>query len=91
MNREERINHLRRKEDRNKRLPRLLDGLSTVTGNPIPENKVLTIEEIDEFQAHVNAADFEFNFLNTSFAKSEAKELSGLLLELKDELSQENY
>jgi hypothetical protein len=85
------IKILRRQEDRNKRLPILLDELSKITNRQFSVNDVLIIEHIDEHQIQLNSADFNFNYLNLSFPVNKASELHKLLFVLKDRLSQTNY
>jgi len=85
------IKILRRQEDRNKRLPVLLDELSKITNRKFVVNEVLTTEQIDEHQIQLNGADFNFNYLNLSFPVNKASELNKVLSVLKDKLSQTNY
>jgi len=85
------IKILRRQEDRNKRLPVLLDELSKITNRQFSASDVLTIEQIDEHQIQLNSSDFNFNYLNLSFPVEKASELHKLLLALKDKFSQTSY
>src|SRR5688572_26566106 len=89
--RQDRMKMLRRLEDRKKRLPTLLVTLSGIATKQFSENDVLTIEQIDEYQIHLNGSDFGFNFLNISFPVDKASDLLRLLHALKDKLSQLNY
>ena len=89
--RKERIKYLARKEDRKNRLPELLNYLMSITDEIFTENDVLNLEQIDAFQANLNSSDFDFNYLNLSFPKSQFEKLKKLLRELENELCQANY
>lgn len=89
--RQEKVKQLRRQEDREKRLPTLLNDLSTIANRDFSEYDVLTIEQIDAYQIQLNSSDFRFNFLNISYPIDKANELSNLLRALDDKLSQTNY
>jgi hypothetical protein len=89
--RQEKIKFLRRQEDRTKRLPILLADLSRLIERPISEEEVLSIGQIDEHQAQLNATDFDFNFINISFPENKTNELVKLLSNLKDQLARMNY
>jgi hypothetical protein len=93
LNKEERrrrIVALRRLEDRNKRLPLLLQTLTNITGEQISENQVLTFDEIDKHQIELNSSDFDFNYLSISFPLNKSNELTEKVKALSSNLDQIN-
>lgn len=88
--RSERLKALRRIEDRNKRLPELLEALSSIAGESFTEKDVLTLEEIDAREIMGNRSDFEFNFLNVSYPVEKLSDLIIVLNALAIELNNVN-
>lgn len=89
--RRKRIKALQRQQDRNRRLPELLSGISIIIRKEITEKHVLTIEEVDTHEIELNSSDFDFNYLNISFPQEKVGELQEKVGVLSNELDQTNY
>ncbi|MCK8143223.1 hypothetical protein MW871_15135 [Flavobacterium sp. I-SCBP12n] len=89
--RKEKIKTLRKQEDRKQRLPEYITAMTSISEKVISENYILAIEQIEQTLIELNGADFNFNYLNLSFAENDIKNLKKTLLALKLELSKENY
>jgi len=90
--RKERFRYLKRKEERNHKLPDLLKGLSEIAGQEINESNVLSIEETDNFQIELNGTNHHLNYLNLNFPVTEVSKLSQVLSALKSDLNKpDNY
>ncbi|HEV7230350.1 MAG TPA: hypothetical protein VGO45_03415 [Bacteroidia bacterium] len=90
--RQERIKYLKRQEERRRRLPDLLQGLSIIADRPFSETDVLSLDETDQFQTRVNRSNFGLNYLTLSFPATEAAHLSLILGALEEKLNRpDNY
>ena len=90
--RQERITYLKRQEERRRRLPEILDSLTTIAGRPFFEQEMMSIEETDAFQTQINKSNFGLNYLTLSFPLSESKKLSLILGALHEKLDRsDNY
>jgi hypothetical protein len=89
--RAQRKRFLIRQERRRRLIGEITSTISALARRDIKEDEVLQIEEVDNYLISLNSSDFDFNYLNLSFPKTEYISLLEMLKELRVELNTTNY
>ncbi len=86
--RQDRIKYLRKQEDRKRRLPDLLTFLTDVSGQPITETDVLSIDKTDEIWTNVrNCETLNQTYFSVSFPYRDKAKLTTVFKALQSSLS----